>query len=125
MRSKSNYNNRSNKSIKCYRCGRRGHIRSQCTHASSNDASGDKAWSLVDGEAKLSSRWIIDSGATSHMCKNDNNFSSLIRQKHKIVLASGGSIYAHGKGTVILRTKYSTINLRDVWYVPGLHSNFP
>uniref|UniRef100_W8AQ86 Retrovirus-related Pol polyprotein from transposon TNT 1-94 n=1 Tax=Ceratitis capitata TaxID=7213 RepID=W8AQ86_CERCA len=109
------YNN-----IKCYKCGMRGHIRSQCT----NSATNDKAWSLFEKKENIRRSWIIDSGATSHMCNDMDSFTSLIRKRHEIMLASGAVIYAHGRGTVKIRTKNSNINLRDVWYVPELHSNF-
>lgn len=45
-------------------------------------------------------------------------------QKQQILLASGESVYAEGKGIVKVKSKFMNITLINVLYVPSFHSNF-
>lgn len=72
--------------------------------------------------------WIVDSGASAHMCGDENSFSELeIGSFGDIVVANGDKIRATGKGKVNLSTGYGknglNLNLEEVLLVPGLESN--
>jgi hypothetical protein len=75
------------------------------------------------------SSFVIDSGATRHMCKNKDFFSNLQEVKISINVANGATIYAKGIGCVNLKI-YDTENkeffwasLTDVLYVPEIEEN--
>lgn len=109
--------------IKCYKCGRRGHIRSQCK-SSCNFLDESLAMGINENFAN-GNVWILDSGASSHMCRESKFFSKIEKKTHKIMLASGEYIMAEGMGTVEVKSINNVnISLQDVWYVPKLHSNF-
>lgn len=110
--------------IKCYRCGKMGHIRSQCKTSDNAKKDPDHACSLFENGTELGMLWILDSGATSHMCRNKEFFNTLTESRQQILLASGESIFAEGVGEIKLQTTTTSLTLRNVWYVPQLHSNF-
>lgn len=73
--------------------------------------------------------WIIDSGASSHMCKNSHKFRNFhtFRRQLEVTLGDGHSLGATGKGDVTLMMNMadgkSKCTLRDVLYVPNLAYN--
>ena len=74
--------------------------------------------------------WIVDSGATSHICNNRKQFAHLYLLKHsvEIKLGDGCILMATAQGDVSLRTKYGNnksckCTLYDVLYVPELSYN--
>ena len=80
--------------------------------------------------AKSRNDWIVDSGATSHMCNNRNMFVELsqLGSGEKVTLGDGSSLDVAGEGTVdmdmILRdgTRRGCA-LKKVLYVPELAYN--
>eukprot|EP00795_Rhopilema_esculentum_P015689 gene15689-6980_t len=76
------------------------------------------------------SDWIIDSGATCHMC-NDLNLCaeySELGEPQEITLGDGRPVQASGKGIILLGIKLSDkkvqrCKLNDVLYVPELAYN--
>ncbi|XP_073816655.1 ecdysteroid phosphate phosphatase isoform X1 [Musca autumnalis] len=115
----SDENRRNN--IKCYACGKRGHIRSQCKKYNNNAAvmsAGDFNFCSAEN------MWIVDSGASSHMSGDKTLFSSLKEHKQKITLASGDCMYAEGIGDVHVKSEFTDITLTNVLFVPKLSANF-
>ena len=76
------------------------------------------------------SNWIVDSGATCHMCNDKSLFTDIedIEETQDITLGDGYAVNATAKGTVELNM-YLTIGksqkcrLHDVLYVPKLSYN--
>ncbi|CEG41686.1 polyprotein [Plasmopara halstedii] len=68
--------------------------------------------------------WLLDSGATSHMCPFQDEFDDIRPLDRPIVIsvANGGKVLAAGIGTirVILKNK-KPIRIEDVLYVPDLN----
>lgn len=113
---------RRRKNIKCYACGKRGHIKSQCYH---NNNKKVMVMSASEGNFIHSENlWIVDSGASSHMSGNKSLFSSLKEYTQKITLASGDCVYAEGIGDVNMKSDFTDITLSNVLFVPSLSANF-
>ena len=71
---------------------------------------------------KAQSEWILDTGATGHMCADPESFESLkrLQKPKKITMANGSEEDAYGEGTVIINP---SITLEGVLYVPRLAVN--
>ena len=74
--------------------------------------------------------WIVDSGATCHMCNDEKLFVELrsLKQPLEFTLGDGCAVEATGKGTVVLEMastsgKTSRCKLYEVLYVPDLSYN--
>ena len=78
-----------------------------------------------------SASWIIDSGATSHICNNRKLFTQLfpLNSPVEVKLGNGHSLTAVAHGTVKLRVVYGRQNrsrmcsITEVLYVPELSYN--
>ena len=79
----------------------------------------------------MSSRrnWIVDSGATCHICNDRNSFVELhnLKKTLDVTLGDGHTLKAIGHGTVILMMKTGCLRrkckLHDVLFVPNLTCN--
>ena len=129
----------------CYKCKKYGHIkrncpmvndihkhktrRTQATRDSSVESVGLVAENALT-TVKEAKNWIIDSGATSHMCCDKNEFNQFSRlEEHvQISLGDGRNLSAHGRGSVKLKMrlpggKSQLCTLHDVLYIPELKYN--
>ena len=68
--------------------------------------------------------WLIDSGASSHMCKDRELFVSYKEYKQKVMVAGGNFVYAEGRGEVKIKVNKYSITLGNTLYVPSLQVNF-
>ncbi|KAE8706560.1 hypothetical protein F3Y22_tig00110392pilonHSYRG00195 [Hibiscus syriacus] len=121
---------RSKKNLKCYHCGKKGHLKKDCWSLNKNsnpqgntantsddgDALCCEASTTVEGRKRFADIWLIDSGATYHMTSRREWF-------HHYEPVSGGSVYScndHaleivGVGTIKLKMYDRTIKVvRDV-----------
>ena len=71
--------------------------------------------------------WIVDSGATCHMCNNGKLFVELcsLKQPLRVTLGHGCTVEGTGQGTIVLEMastsgKTSRCKLHKVLYVPDL-----
>ncbi|XP_037491653.1 uncharacterized protein LOC105643862 [Jatropha curcas] len=65
--------------------------------------------------------WILDSGATDHICKSLDMFTTFKRiSPIKVKLPNGEYLLAHFSGTVVFSEVFS---LKDVLYIPGFAFN--
>ena len=72
--------------------------------------------------------WIIDSGASRHMCANEESFSHISETKVKhITLANNFKIKTAGKGDITLNCTNKNglyqVKLKNVLYIPEITSN--
>ncbi len=84
----------------------------------------------VSSSSETSSTWIIDSGATCHMCLDSEMFTTLYQLEDPIdvVLGDGRALVAVGRGEVVLDMvlpsgESKPCTLHDVLYVPSLSYN--
>lgn len=82
------------------------------------------------GGSDTRDQWILDSGATCHMCNDKSMFYTLqaLPGSVKVTLGDGRSLQAVGRGSVTLNMKLShnkaeTCTLHDVLLVPDLAFN--
>ena len=73
-------------------------------------------------EPETEDEWILDSGATGHMCFNPGAFESLKRlpKAKRVFLGDGSEVGAYGTGTIRLNDE---MTLEEVLYVPDLTVN--
>lgn len=70
----------------------------------------------------LQTTWLLDSGATNHMAKEESMFSDLDKSVHtSIKMANGEKIMSIGIGNIIVETLLGQITIRDV--VPKISRN--
>jgi hypothetical protein len=79
---------------------------------------------LSQSNNKHGDKWILDSGATQHMCNNKSLFTNIEPYNTTITIANNTSMSATGRGEVKLITQNGTsFSLINVLYVPKLASN--
>ncbi|GJV13576.1 zinc finger, CCHC-type containing protein [Tanacetum coccineum] len=141
--------------LECWKCGKTGHFKRDCRSGKKNNANvgglrkGSKDQSKDQGKnlvlvwnrfikyfVSLISEafyvqvdaiaWWIDSGATTHVCKDRCWFKTYEPVEDGSILYMGGEHFApvHGKGSVALEfSSRKTITLLDMSYVPKLRKN--
>lgn len=135
--------------VRCYRCNKRGHISKQCTlpdtrsrnrhqanqvsHDDDDDYSNEEedqvaAFAFVGLSAKYGASpddWIIDSGASRHMCNDRSCFVSMRKSSLvHITVANREKIYVKGEGDIIIQLRDGTkIKLLNVLFVPDIAAN--
>ena len=137
---------------KCYHCGKAGHIRRDCYKLNNDNQSRNKGANkppnkqkactaggetddeeeiigLLAGKPSVNTTtidWIIDSGASCHMCNDESLFKELValHDPQEITLGDGYCVKAIGKGTIFMYTvDKKKIELKDVLLIPNLAFN--
>ena len=145
---------------KCYHCGKFGHIKRDCRELAKSERRFDSSQITKETEhhahkssmkRRVSSSsdsqnaglvvshvlsagqrdgWIVDSGATCHMCSDRRLFVELhnVTEPLEVVLGDGHTLNAAGTGVVMLDMvlpigKTKTCKLHNVLYVPKLSYN--
>ena len=144
------------KPIRCHHCGELGHIKKYCrnlkaekegkkerktksqkaatttTQANTDsESSGLIASHALSASSSNEQRaWIIDSGATCHMCQDSKSFTTLnqLQDPIDVALGDGRALTAVGRGKLVLDMVLSngeskSCTLHDVLYVPKLSYN--
>nr|CCA18866.1 putative polyprotein [Albugo laibachii Nc14] len=104
---------------KCFRCNKYGHKQADCWKSNKAESEEAHAFTAFQESQK---NWILDSGASSHVCPNKSEFTDLqaLKKKIPISIANGSKVDAVGVGTIFARFK-NTRNLElMMFYVPGL-----
>ncbi|XP_068492265.1 uncharacterized protein [Phaseolus vulgaris] len=119
----------------CFVCGKPGHHAPQCRHRAKNDyppkanlAEGEDTIVAVVSQVNLNvSKWVVDSGATRHICANRNVFTSYTSVRdgeEQVYLGDSRTTLVLGKGKVLLKLTYGkTLALNDVLHVPSIRVN--
>jgi hypothetical protein len=67
--------------------------------------------------------WILDSGATQHMCHDPNLFTAISPFHATITTANGKPMHSKGTGTVFYKYGSSSITLNNTLFCPELQQN--
>ena len=121
--------------VQCYNCGKRGHYTCDCRTRKRENGDNDKsddysnvAFNVTEGRA--ADRWIMDSGATAHMCKDRAAFFEYTKTttaRNVFSAKSSAQLKVLGQGTVILRvwngTSWINARLENALHVQDLSKN--
>lgn len=118
----------------CFYCGKFGHYKSQCRfrkqRISRNDnKTNSNAFVVSDSSHQLQkSKWLVDSGASEHMCRNRALFTSFTNTSPKpIIIGNGAVISALGYGQMAVQVsngnEWVDTVIDNVLYVPELKTN--
>ena len=138
---------------KCYHCGEIGHVKKECYHLKNSQTAVDNkkpqrantvesgkpevtevvgltVSNMLSSELDKQDRWIIDSGATCHMCRDISMFENYkkLDMSQDVILGDGHHLRALGCGSIFLEVDLldgtsGKVELRDVLHVPGLSYN--
>ena len=133
--------------ITCFECGKPGHKQYQCPslkngHKKEHKFKKNSAYSAVKefgfvvksnlNEKSEKDIWILDSGASSHICSNKKLFTELKMIENSddsISVGNGQNVKTLGKGVVKLivqdtKGEMVSMSLSDVLYVSEMDGNF-
>lgn len=98
--------------------------------SSSDEVAGLIAEHVLSTTCKFSNEWIVDSGATCHMCQDDKLFSDInyLENPVEVTLGDGNKVEGTAQGTVTIKVKLQSgksrkLQLHDVLLVPELSYN--
>ena len=105
-------------------------ISAEDTNSSDGEGTGLVVQHALTGDCNLHDRWILDSGATCHMCNSASQFANLqtLTDSLTVTLGDGHTLQATGRGDVILQMKLphaksQECTLHNVLFVSGLAYN--
>lgn len=124
--------------LSCYFCNRRGHFKKDCIKYRQWKSKNEKVNKVEENPSNsdylfscetIRNGWVIDSGATSHICYNEKSFKKIdYKYKNSINVANGEKVNVEGKGTCEIefvneKGDISKALLTDVLFVPKIKGN--
>ena len=102
-------------------------ITAEDENCSDGESTGLVVQHALSADSNTHGQWIIDSGATCHMCNNEAMFSELLALHSPLNITFGGgqNLQGVGRGNIVLTMnplhgKMKSCTLHDVLLVPGL-----
>ena len=124
----------------CFVCGKPGHYAAQCRNRHKKENGNPPKANLVEGDDVIAAvvatkvnliagikEWVVDSGATKHICGDRNAFSEYmpVREgEEHVYLGDSHPAPIIGKGKVLLKlTSGKILALSNVLHVPNIRCN--
>lgn len=118
----------------CFYCGKFGHFKAQCRFrkqkmSRSENKTNSNAFVVSNLSHQLQkSKWLVDSGATEHMCRDRALFTSFSNTSPKpVIIGNGAVINAIGYGQMTVQVsngnEWIDTVIDNVLYVPELKTN--
>ena len=112
---------------KCFKCGQKGHWKQNCPKATKKPGMGDLLVVEACLEDNFNDKWIIDSGATNHVCYSLQWFkhsTSIEEGQRYLKLGNGELISVKAIGPVVLFFENNrTLCLEDCLFTPDFKRN--
>lgn len=141
--------------IVCYNCRKRGHMAKHCRQPKKNKSRSDSSTGPSGGQRTVhqkgsenalatsetafnvsdsnkshfdSESWIMDGGASAHMCHRRDFFTSFTEEHGStVMLGNGALLEVQGRGTIkiqkLINGNWMDATINDVIYVPALKRN--
>lgn len=128
----SSVNNRhqnfNNSNRKCFYCNKVGHFKSECRFNKNKNNGNAFVVQETFNEHFQQSQWLVDSGASEHMCCDRELFSSYSTLSQKsVIVGNGTAISALGRGQVAAQvfngSEWIDTTIDNVLFVPVLKTN--
>lgn len=128
-RSNNNFVRSEGQNNKCFFCGKLGHSKSQCWFKKNKEQKKSNAF-VVSNSLKehCKSQWLVDTGASEHMCRDRELFSSFTSTKQEsVIVGNGAAISVLGYGQMAVEvydgSEWVHTTIDKVLFVPELKTN--
>lgn len=119
---------------KCFYCGKLGHYKAQCkfrkqkAYKTENKTKSNAFVVSRSSHELQKSKWLVDSGASEHMCRDRTLFKSFTSNSERsVIVGNGAKISVLGCGQVAAQvsngTEWIDTVIDEVLYVPELENN--
>ena len=112
---------------KCFFCGEKGHWKRNCPKSQNKKEQGNINYLETCFLADSTDSWIIDSGATNHVCNSLQRFQErrkLNKNEINLRLGNGTLVSASAVGDIRVNLdSFRHLDLIDVYYVPQFKRN--
>ncbi|CAG9110681.1 unnamed protein product [Plutella xylostella] len=116
---------------KCYYCKKLGHTKSECYFKKNREEdSKSNAFMVMNSNKQvLQFKWLVDSGASQHMCRDRNLFTTFQQtlDNKTVIVGNGEEISALGCGQVAVQVYdgcgWVKTTIDNVLFVPELKTN--